>query len=177
MIKLKADNISETLKFLENKWKEAELAVPGYPFTYQFLDEALDDVYKSEKNIREILRNSALLAVFISCLGLLGLASFMAEQRTKEIGIRKVLGAPVARIVFMLNRDFTKWILLACLIACPIAYFLMAGWLKNFAYRIDLGPGYFLLATASALAIAFFSVSFQTIKAAHANPVESLRHE
>jgi putative ABC transport system permease protein len=115
--------------------------------------------------------------VFIACLGLLGLAAFMAEQRTKEIGIRKVLGAKVSGIVLMLSKEFAKWVLIANIIAWPVAYFAMSNWLQNFAYRTSIGIWTFVLSAALALTIALLTVSFQAVKAATSNPVDSLRYE
>jgi putative ABC transport system permease protein len=119
----------------------------------------------------------AIIAIFISCLGLFGLASFSCEQRTKEIGIRKVLGASITNVMVMLTKDFTKWVLLANIIAWPIAWYVVNKWLQNFAYRIDMTIWPFILAGFSALAIAIGTVSWQAIKAATANPVESLHYE
>ena len=118
-----------------------------------------------------------MLAIFIACLGLFGLASFVTEQRTKEIGIRKVVGASVTEIVMLLSKEFTKWVVLANFIAWPAAYFLMDNWLKNFAYRINLNISIFIYAGVIALAIALITVSYQAIKAATANPVNSLKYE
>ena len=117
------------------------------------------------------------LAIFIACLGLFGLASFTAEQRTKEIGIRKALGASVSNIVIRLSMEFTKWVLVANIIAWPIAYFAVDRWLQNFAYRISIGIGTFITAALSAFVIAWLTVGYQAIKAARANPVEALRYE
>jgi putative ABC transport system permease protein len=118
-----------------------------------------------------------LLAIFIACLGLFGLASFTTEQRTKEIGIRKVLGASTGKIIVWLSRDFTKWVLVANGLAWPIAYLLMKKWLQNFAYRIPLGLGVFALSAAFALVLAVITVIFQAAKAANSNPVEALKNE
>jgi len=117
------------------------------------------------------------LAIFITCLGLFGLASFTAEQRTKEIGIRKALGASVSGIILLLSKEFTKWVLVANIIAWPVAYLAMNRWLQNFAYRIDIGLGTFILAGVLALVIALLTVGYQAIKAARANPVDALRYE
>ena len=124
-----------------------------------------------------IFKYFALLAILISCLGLFGLASFVAEQRTKEIGIRKALGASVSGIVLLLSKEFTKWVLLANIIAWPIAYYVMAKWLENFAYRMDIGLWVFVLSGTLAFIIAIITVIFQAVKAALANPVDSLRYE
>ena len=173
-IKLKSDNVSSALGFLENKIKEF---VPGYPLEYKFLDEEIDNLYKTEQLTGKIIIYITLLAIFISCLGLFGLASFTAEQRTKEIGIRKVLGASTSGITVLLSREFTKWIAIASIIAWPIAYFAMNKWLQNFVYRTSIGWWTFMLAGALALVVALVTVSYQSIKAALANPIDSLRYE
>jgi putative ABC transport system permease protein len=173
-VKLKSDNVSSALGFLENKIKEF---VPGYPLEYQFLDEEIDNQYKTEQLTGKITIYITLLALFISCLGLFGLASFTAEQRTKEIGIRKVLGASISGIAVLLSREFTKWVAIASLIAWPIAYFAMNRWLQNFVYRTSIGWWTFILAGGLAWVIALITVSYQSMKAALANPVDSLRYE
>ncbi len=150
---------------------------PTYTFDYGFLDQDLDRLYRAEQRMGRIFNAFALLAIFISCLGLYGLAAFTAEQRTKEIGIRKVLGASVSSVVSLLSKDFLKLVLLANILAWPLAGYVMHQWLQNFAYRIDLSWGIFALAGVAALLIALFTVSFQAIKAAVANPVKSLRSE
>ena len=141
------------------------------------MDEDIDNLYKYEQRIGDLVRYGTFLAVFIACLGLFGLASFTAEKRTKEIGIRKVLGASVSGIVLLLTKEFTKWVILANLIAWPIAYFVMSRWLQNFAYHINIGIGTFLLSAALALVIALITVSFQAVKTAASNPADSLRYE
>jgi ABC-type antimicrobial peptide transport system permease subunit len=172
--RLKSENIPKTMGYMENIWKKF---APGHPFNYRFLDEALDGLYRSEQQIGTILRYFSILAIFISCLGLLGLASFMAEQRTKEIGIRKVLGASVSNIVLLLSREFTKWVLLANIIAWPVAYFAMHKWLQSYAYSTNIALWSFILSGVLALVIASVAVSYQSIKAAVANPADSLRYE
>ena len=172
--KLKSDNISQTIGYIE---KIREKFAPVYPFNYHFLDEALDDLYRSEERVGTIFRCFSVLAIFISCLGLFGLASFMAEQRTKEIGIRKVLGATVSNIVLLLTKEFTKWILVANIIVWPIAYYATNKWLQGFAYRTTIGLWIFILAAAMVLLIALLTVSYQSFKAATANPIDSLKYE
>ena len=151
--------------------------MPNRPFSYYFLDEFFDRQYKSEIRFGNLFLNFAILAIFISCLGLLGLASYSTMQRTKEIGIRKVMGATVSNIVNLLSKDFLTLVLIAFVIASPIAWFGIYKWLQNFAYRISLGWQAFVLAGIAAVVIAFVTVSFQAIKAAIANPVKSLRTE
>jgi putative ABC transport system permease protein len=164
----------EIVSFLEQKWKKF---VPSHPFRYRFLDESLDNFYTTEQKIGKIFGYFTGLAIFIACLGLFGLASFMAERRTKEIGIRKVLGANVAGIVLLLSREFALWVLIANIISCPVAYWAAKQWLQGFAYRINLGWEIFVFSSILALAIAILTVSYQAIKAALANPIEALRYE
>ena len=159
---------------MKKKW---ELLQPAFPFEYSFLDEDFDKQYKIDKKLSQIFSYFTFLAILIACLGLFGLASFTAEQRTKEIGIRKALGASVSEIIFLLSKEFTRWVLVANIIAWPLAYFAMNRWLQNFAYRINIGIGTFILAALLALVIALLTVGYQAIKAARANPVEALRYE
>jgi len=173
-VKINTNDMLGTLKSIENIAKEF---APDFPFEFNFLDETVDNYYRFVQRMGYLLQYFALLAIFISCLGLFALASFMSEQRTKEIGVRKTLGASVSGIVLLLSREFTKWVLLANLIAWPIAWIAMGKWLQNFAYRINIGWFTFLLAGTLALIIALITVSYQSIKAALANPVESLRYE
>ena len=150
---------------------------PAYPFGYSFVDEDFDKLFKSESLVGNLSKIFAGLAILISCLGLFGLSAFMAEQRTREIGIRKVLGANTSGIVSMLSKDFLKIVLIAILIGSPIAFYFMSKWLQDFAYRINIQWWVFVLAGFAAVLIAFFTVSFQAIKAALSNPVTSLRSE
>jgi putative ABC transport system permease protein len=173
-VRLSTENISETIGYVENTWRDF---APNKPFEYSFLDQDYNNLYINEQQTRKLFSIFSFLAIFIACLGLFGLASFIADRRTKEIGIRKVLGASVLRIVQILNKSFMKWVLLANLIAWPAAWFVMNRWLQNFAYRIDLSWWMFVLGALLALVIAFITVSFQTVKAALRNPVDSLRYE
>jgi len=173
-IRISSSDISSAVKSIGNKLKEI---VPDDPFEYRFLDEVIDNLYKSEQKTSILAKFIAMLAIFISCLGLFGLASFSSEQRIKEIGIRKVLGASIINVIVMLTKDFTKWVLLANILAWPLAWYAMNKWLLNFVYRIDLTIWPFLLAGFLVLIIALLTVSFQAIKAATANPVESLKYE
>ena len=172
--KVTAADVKGLISNMERKWKTM---APGMPFSYQFLDEAFDNMYRAEQRVGKVALSFAILAIFIACLGLFGLATYMAEQRTKEIGVRKVLGASVSNIVSMLSKDFAKLVIIAAIIAFPIAWFAMNKWLQDFAYRIDIGWWIFLVAAAITLFIALFTVIFQAIKAAVANPVTSLRTE
>lgn len=172
--RLDTGNMPETIKNIEAIWKEF---APGMPFEYSFLDEDYDKLYMNERQTRKLFSIFSFLAIFIACLGLFGLASFIADRKTKEIGIRKILGASVMGIVRILNRGFVKWVLIANLIAWPVAWFVMDRWLQNFAFRIDLSWWMFVLASALAIVIALITVSFQTVKAALKNPADSLRYE
>jgi putative ABC transport system permease protein len=141
------------------------------------MDKRLDRLYRAEQRVGTLFKYFTLLTIFVSCLGLFGLASFMAERRTKEIGIRKVLGASVSRVTFMLSKEFTRLVLMANVIGWPIAYFLVKKWLQNFAYRTTISFEIFILGGILALMIAWLTISYQAIKAALANPVEALRYE
>jgi putative ABC transport system permease protein len=164
----------ETIKFLEATMKTFS---PDQPFRYVFLDDQIDGFYSSERRVEAILRLFTAIALFTACLGLFGLASFLAEKRTKEIGIRKVLGAPAAGLILLQTREFSKWILLSGLIAGPAAYYAAGRWLRGFAYHINPNVDLFLTAILATWLVALFAVGFQSVRAAMANPVESLRHE
>jgi len=172
--RIKTEDISGTIALLRKKWNEF---LPGEPFAYSFLDERFFNIYMAEQKIGKIFGVFSGLAIFISCLGLFGLAAFMAEKRTKEIGIRKVLGASVPNIIRLMVKEFVILVGIANLIAWPIAYFIMRSWLQDFAYRISLGIHLFVLAGLVALLIALTTVVYQAVKAAIANPVNSLRYE
>ena len=150
---------------------------PSKPFDYTFMDEDFNKLYTTEQRTGQIFITFALLAILIACLGLFGLVTYAAQQRTKEIGIRKVLGANVAGIVQMIARDFLKLVIIASVIAFPVAWWAMNKWLQGFAYRINIQWWIFVLAGVIAILIALITVSFQAIKAAMANPVDSLRSE
>jgi len=147
------------------------------PFDFFFLDDRFNQIYQKEQRMGEIFGYFSMLAIFIACLGLLGLASFTVERRTKEIGIRRVLGASAYRIVTLLEKDFIRLVIFANVIAWPVAYYAMNRWLQNFAYRININIWMFLLAAAAVLLISFVTVSYQTLKAALANPADTLRYE
>jgi putative ABC transport system permease protein len=172
--KVNTTDMSGFLQTLEAKWNEF---APGHPFSYSFMDERFESMYNSERRIRTIFGVFSGLAIFIACLGLFGLATFVAEQRTKEIGIRKVLGASVPDLVGLLSKDFARLVVIAFVVAAPVAWYVMQQWLQDFEYRVTLGWQTFAIAGVMALGIALLTVSFQAVKAALANPVKSLRSE
>ena len=157
--------------------QEMRRLVPDEPFEYEFLDAVFDQMYRTEQRLSQIFTSFAVLAILIACLGLFGLASFTAEQRTKEIGIRKVLGASVPGIITLLSKDFVKLVTIAFIIAAPLAYFAMQKWLEDFAYRIEISWPIFLMAGLAALGIALMTVSGQALRAALTDPVKALRYE
>ncbi len=172
--KIETTDLPLLLSRIEDKWNKL---APGFSFDYRFLDEAFDSMYKSERRMSRLSLTFAAMATGIACLGLFGLAAFMAEQRSKEIGIRKVLGSSVTGIVAMLCKDFVKLVFMAIIIAVPIAWWAMNKWLEDFTYRIDASWWIFILTGMIAVIIALFTVSTQAIRAARANPVDSLRNE
>jgi ABC-type antimicrobial peptide transport system permease subunit len=151
--------------------------VPSAPFDYTFVDEAYQAKFRAEERIASLATFFSVLAILISCLGLFGLASFVAERRTKEIGIRKVLGASVADLWQMLSRDFVVLVIISCAIAIPLSYYFMTNWLQNYEYRTEISVLVFAAAGLGALLITLLTVSFQMLKAAFGNPVDSLRSE
>ncbi len=173
-IRVKPENISSTISFMENKWKEF---FPDKVFEYSFFDEDFYKLYKAEIRLDNIFNFITALAILVACLGLFGLAHNSTGRRTKEIGIRKILGSTVPGVIMLLLKDFVRWVLAANIIAFPVAYYFMNKWLQNFAYRIELSWWVFLVSGCIALLIAIATVSYQAIKAAIANPVESLKYE
>ncbi|MFC1492981.1 ABC transporter permease [candidate division KSB1 bacterium] len=174
LIKITGENIPETIDFTRNTWQKI---VPDRPFEYSFLDEDLSNLYIAEANFSHATNSFTILAIIIAGLGLFGLASFTAEQRTKEIGIRKVMGAPVGRIMFILTREFFYLVMISNIFAWPLAYYFASKWIQNFAFHISLSPAPFFLSGVLALAIAVLTVGGQAFKAAMINPAESLRYE
>ncbi|HEY4324911.1 MAG TPA: ABC transporter permease [Mucilaginibacter sp.] len=173
-IKIQPENITQTLASVERLWN---YTFPNGLYEYQFLDDKIADFYKSEDQLSQLYKIFAGIAIFISCLGLYGLVSFMAVQRTKEVGIRKTLGASVSHIVYLFSREFTILVLVAFAISAPIGWYFMNKWLQDYSYRISLGPGIFVLAILVSIAIAWLTVGYKAIRAALANPVNSLRSE
>jgi putative ABC transport system permease protein len=174
MVKINSADIHSTLENMKEKWTSI---APEFPFEYKFLDEYLEKEYLADQRIEDIINAFTFLAVLIACLGLFGLAAYTAEQRTKEIGIRKVLGSSVYSIVLLLSKEFTRWVLLANVIAWPVSYYIMSKWLEGFAYRTELDWWIFFFSGGTALLISLLTVIYQAAKAAVANPVESLRSE
>ena len=173
-VRMKTGHIATFLEVLKNKWSSM---IPGEPFEYAFLDESFNEIYRSEMRTGRIYAIFAALAVIVGCLGLFGLASFSAARRTKEIGIRKALGASIHEMAALLIRDYILLVGLANLMAWPVAYYLMQRWLQNFAYRTSLGLTPFVLSGLLGLTIALLTVGYHAVHAASANPVESLRYE
>ncbi len=173
-VRIRPDDIPGVLSFMEEKWRTF---APDQPFEYSFLDQDFDALYQAEQRLGKIFIAFAIFAILIACLGLFGLASFTAEQRTKEIGVRKVLGASVPQLVVLLSKEFTLLVVIAFVIAAPLSFFAMKDWLAAFAYHANIGLEIFVLAGVLALVIAWLTVSYQSIRAAMANPVDSLRYE
>jgi putative ABC transport system permease protein len=174
IVKLNAGDFSNTLTQIENTWKSV---APGQPFNYYFMEESFNGTYQAEQRLGSIFTIFSLLSILIACLGLFGLAAFNAENRTKEIGIRKVLGASIPQISYKLTIDFLKLVGIAIIIALPLAWYAMNTWLEDFSYRIEIGWVVFALASFLAVAISVLTVSYQSIKAAMVNPIKSLKTE
>lgn len=167
-------NTNEVISLLEKTWKEM---APGQPFTYSFLDESFGKMYAAETRLGSLIGIFSTVAIVIACLGLFALTAFTAEQRTKEIGIRKVLGASVGSIVVMLSKDFGKLVVLAFVLATPLAWWSVNLWLEDYQYKVEVGWYIFALAGVATFLIAWLTMSYQSIKAATSNPVNSLRNE
>jgi putative ABC transport system permease protein len=174
IIKIQEGEMASTLDFIDKIWKQT---VHMFPFTYSFLDSDFYQSFRATERLGKLSTTSTSISILIACLGLLGLAAYTAQQRTKEIGVRKVLGASASKIVLMLSLEFIKWVIIANVIAWPVAYFMMSRWLQNFAYRTSIGLWIFILSALLSIALAVLTVSFQAFKAGTANPVDSLRYE
>jgi putative ABC transport system permease protein len=172
--KVNTSDIQKLISSIEGKWKSL---APGQPFVYSFMDEWFDDMYRVEQRTGKLGLIFAVIAILIACLGLFGLAIYMSEQRTKEIGVRKVLGATVTNIISMLSKDFLRLVFISFVFAMPLAWWAMNTWLQDFAYRIHISWWVFAAAGAAALFIALITVSSQALKAALSNPIKSLRTE
>jgi putative ABC transport system permease protein len=173
-IKVKAEGIASTIEQIGEKW---EMLTENQPYKYDFLDTRLNDQYKEEQASGKLFGIFAMLAIFIACVGLFGLAAYTANQKTKEIGIRKVLGSSVWGVVLLLTRHFTILVIISMVFAMPIIYFAMDSWLNSFAYQTSIGISTFIIAGAAAMLIAWITVSYQSLKAAIVNPVDSLSSE
>ena len=174
IVRIRREDVEDGLKVLESEWKAM---APTKPFVYEFLDRSLESRYEAERHFGEVFLVFSLLAIFIACIGLLGLVSFSTEQRTKEIGVRKVLGASVGGVVFLLSKEYVKLVLLANVIAWPVAWYVMTGWLQGFAYRTEMTWWILGASGTVALVVAVLAVSVQAIRAATRNPIEALRYE
>jgi putative ABC transport system permease protein len=174
IVKVRTKDVAGLLSSMKQQWASYNVEEP---FSYAFMDELYNKTYSAEQKTGKILNIFAVLTIFVACMGLFGLATYTAEQRSKEIGIRKVLGASVTQVTQMLSKEFLKLVLIGCVIAFPLSWWAMHKWLQDFAYRIDIHWWVFVLAGAAALLIALFTVSFKAIRAALANPVKSLRTE
>jgi putative ABC transport system permease protein len=173
-LRIRQDDVESTLDFIEEKWQEF---CPTFPFEYTFLDDNLNEQYIAEQKIGRVFTYFSILCIFIACLGLFGLASYTAEQRTKEISIRKVMGASVKSVVVLLSKEFSIWVILANIIAWPIAFLALKKWLQNFSYSVDQNVLTYLLAGIVALVIALITVSFRAYRAAQTNPADALKYE
>ena len=173
-VKISSDQIPETLKFFEKTWEKLS---SRYPLSFSFLDERIEARYQIEQKMGRSITYMAMIAVFLACMGIFGLSLFTVEEKTKEIGIRKILGATASSIVFILSKEFVRWVVVGALITFPIAWIVMNKWLQNFAYRTNIGFDAFAYALALSILVAFLAVSFQSIRAALGNPVNAIRHE
>jgi putative ABC transport system permease protein len=173
-VKFSGGNLSENLATVEKEWKKL---APDYPFTYDFLDDTIAQQYKADQNTGILLTAFSALAILIACLGLLGLTAFMTEQRKKEIGVRKVLGASVSNIVVLLSKDFSKLVVIAFVAVVPIAWYAVNQWLKDFAYKVEVNPLIYVGAGVLISLIAWLSIAYQSVKAAVVNPSDTLRNE
>jgi putative ABC transport system permease protein len=174
MVKIAPDNMSRTVNLVRDEW---ESLFPNFPFEYYFVDDLYKELYRSDEIFASVISSFSLLAIVIACLGLLGLSAITTVQRTREIGIRKVLGSSPSGIVLLISKDFMKWIITANAIAWPVAYFASKNWLQGFAYRIEPGPGIYLFTGLLAVFIALLAISYLTFKASMINPVLTLRSE
>jgi len=175
VVRVGPGDLTRTMDNLEDTWNEV---MPGYPFDYSFVDESIDQMYRTEERLGNLLKYFTILAIIIACLGLFGLASFTAEQRTQEIGVRKVMGARVSTVMMLLSKEFSLLVMISCLIAIPTSLLVMKKvFLQNFEYRTDMAWWIFLGASLAALLIAVLTVSYQAARAALTNPADALRYE
>ena len=174
MIKIKEGTLAESMEHIEALFHEVN---PGLSFEYEFFDQHLEMMYRKDRIIAKIVKYFAIISVIMAVVALIGFASYTIEQKSKEIGIRKIFGARLINIMFLLTFDFTKWVLTAFIISCPVTYILMSNWLENFAFRIDIKWWIFILVGLMSIIITLLSVSWQSLKAAKRNPIETLRYE
>jgi putative ABC transport system permease protein len=173
-IKISPQNIPSTIKQIEEIWKEM---FPEFPFEYKFVDDIFNEHYKNEERLTKLLGYFAIFSIFIACLGLFGLISFMAEQRTKEIGVRKVNGANIRDIIFLFSNEFIQLILISGIIAIPLSYYILSKWLQDFAYATNLSWWVFAVSIIIAVIISTLSIFYRALRAASQNPVDALRYE
>jgi putative ABC transport system permease protein len=173
-IRIKKGKEKEAIAFIDQKRKEFG---DKYPFDYKFMDDRIAEAYKGEKRMSMLLLSFTILTIFLAILGLLGLSSFLTQQRTREVGLRKVVGATPADVLFLFIKEFSKWVIIANLIAFPVAWYLLGKWLQNFKYHVPLEGGIFLLTLGVTLAIALLTVSFHVLRASRTNPAEALKYE
>jgi len=173
-IRIKPDKVTSIVPYIKKTIRSFNLS---YLLNFHFLADDYDNLYRTEQNMSKIIRYTSFLAILISCLGLLGLSSFMTERRTKEIGIRKINGAKSNEIFTLLSGEYIIWVMISIIIACPVAWYVINKWLQNFAYRIDISWWVFVMAGVIALLIAWITVSFQSYRAAGRNPIDALRYE
>jgi putative ABC transport system permease protein len=171
---LKNDNIPETIKLIEGKWNDL---AAGEPFEYRFLDDRLQDLYKSDNKLSDLMGYSTIIGILISCLGLFGLASYITERRTKEVGIRKAIGATNSSIVYLFTSQMVKWVLVAIVISWPLSWYISNSWLQNFSYRISINYWLFILSAAIAIIVAVVSVIGKSFAKAQLDPAKALRYE
>jgi putative ABC transport system permease protein len=173
-LKVKGDNLTKTISYIKDKWAKFD---PNHPFEYFFLDQRFNEQYKADEVQHKLLSGLSYMCIFISLLGLLGLSAFTAAQRTKEIGVRKVHGASIPHIIYLLFKDVMLLVVIAAVIVIPLTYYSITQWLGNFAYHTKLNYGTFIIVGILALLFAFLTVAFHSLKTARMNPVESLKHE
>ena len=173
-VRIDGANTQETLAAIKSIWDKH---VAGYPFTYTFLDQHLDELYRTERQMSVVVTIMAVLAILISAMGLFGLAMITTERRTKEVGIRKALGATEYQITLLISGQFTRLILIAFVIITPVFYWLLSGWLNTFAYRVNLNPAVFVAGGALAMVTGLLTIAYHTLRSARSNPVKALRYE
>jgi putative ABC transport system permease protein len=174
LVKVNGSDIPVTLSYIETQWQRL---AGNYPFEYSFMDEDFDKLFERERTMVKVYTIFSVISIFIACLGLLGLTSYFANKRTKEIGIRKIVGASMTNIAILLSRQFVRWLAISIVIGSSLAWFLMDLWLKNFAYQIQMDSWIFIISAAFVLIIALLAISWHLYRAASRNPVETLRYE